>query len=169
MTTWVTEDRILAEKDGSYTINVEGGTVTSPPHIVDSGASVMNNEPVALTQGDILGILQDANSVPLGQPIFNSSEEYNKLKAIIESAIRYTHPVKELTDRIAELQKQLDTRTKELIGASFYEHDYKTLMAKPPLTDKEIEEVAVINLGHSMGLLNWMGFARAILRKAQEK
>lgn len=58
----------------------------------------MNNEPVALTQGDILGILQDANSVPLGQPIFNSSEEYNKLKAIIESAIRYTHPAKELTD-----------------------------------------------------------------------
>ena len=58
----------------------------------------MNNEPVALTQSDILGILQDANSVPLGQPIFNSSEEYNKLKAIIESAIRYTHPVKELTD-----------------------------------------------------------------------
>ena len=56
----------------------------------------MNNELVALTQGDILGILQDANSVPLGQPIFNSSEEYNKLKAIIESAIRYTHPVKEL-------------------------------------------------------------------------
>ena len=37
------------------------------------------------------------------------------------------------------------------------------------LTDEEIEEVAVINLGHSMGLLNWMGFARAILRKAQEK
>jgi hypothetical protein len=129
----------------------------------------MNNEPVALTQADILGILQDAYSVPLGQPIFNSSEEYNKLKAIIESAIRYTHPVKELTDRIAELEKQLDTRTRELIGASFYEHDYKTLMAKPPLTDKEIEEVAVINLGHSMGLLNWMGFARAILRKAQEK
>jgi hypothetical protein len=56
------------------------------------------NKPVALTQADILGILQDAYSVPLGQPIFNSSEEYNKLKAIIESAIRYTHPVKELTD-----------------------------------------------------------------------
>jgi hypothetical protein len=37
------------------------------------------------------------------------------------------------------------------------------------LTDEEIKEVAVINLGHSMGLLNWMGFARAILRKAQEK
>jgi hypothetical protein len=36
------------------------------------------------------------------------------------------------------------------------------------LTDEEIMEVATINLGHSMGLLNWMGFARAILRKAQE-
>jgi hypothetical protein len=35
------------------------------------------------------------------------------------------------------------------------------------LTDEEIMEVATINLGHSMGLLNWMGFARAILRKAQ--
>jgi hypothetical protein len=132
MTTFTTEDRIIAEKDGSFTINVEGGTVSSPPHIVNSGASVMDNKPVALTQADILGILQDAYSVPLGQPIFNSSEEYNKLKAIIESAIRYTHPVKELTD-------------------------------------EEIMEVATINLGHSMGLLNWMGFARAILRKAQEK
>jgi hypothetical protein len=29
MTTFTTEDRILAEKDGSYTINVEGGTVTT--------------------------------------------------------------------------------------------------------------------------------------------
>jgi hypothetical protein len=37
------------------------------------------------------------------------------------------------------------------------------------LTDEEIEEVAVINLGHSMGLLNWMGFARAILRKATQE
>lgn len=61
----------------------------------------MNNKPVALTQADILGILQDAYSVPLGQPIFNSSEEYNKLKAIIESAIRYTHPA-ELTDEEIE-------------------------------------------------------------------
>ena len=33
MTTFTTEDRILAEKDGSFTVNV------SPPHVVDSGAS----------------------------------------------------------------------------------------------------------------------------------
>jgi len=97
----------------------------------------MNNEPVALTQGDILGILQDANSVPLGQPIFNSSEEYNKLKAIIESAIRYTHPAKTLTDEeILEAIKKSDF----------------------PLA--ELSESAV------RGMTN---FARAILRKAQEK
>jgi hypothetical protein len=108
----------------------------------------MNNEPVAW---------------------MNAHGQFNKKETWLFPIPLYTHPVKELTDRIAELEKQLDTRTRELIGASFYEHDYKTLMAKPPLTDKEIEEVAVINLGHSMGLLNWMGFARAILRKAQEK
>ena len=28
MTTFVTDDRINAEKDGSYTANVEGGTIT---------------------------------------------------------------------------------------------------------------------------------------------
>ena len=41
--------------------------------------------------------------------------------------------------------------------------------ARKQLTDEEIMEVALINLGHSMGLLNWMGFARAILRTASEK
>ena len=93
----------------------------------------MNNEPVALTQADILGILQDAYSVPLGQPIFNSSEEYNKLKAIIESAIRYTHPVKELTD-------------------------------------DEIEQVYnETHFSETIGDCDYMDFARAILRKAQEK
>ena len=44
-----TEDRIIAEKDGSFTINVNGGSViSSPPHIVDSGASAVNNKPVAI-------------------------------------------------------------------------------------------------------------------------
>lgn len=31
-----------------------------------------------------------------------------------------------------------------------------------PLSDEEITEIAEKTLGHSMGLLNWMGFARAI-------
>ena len=56
MTTFTTEDRILAEKDGSLTFNVEpipfaGWISTSPPHIVDSGASVMIKE---LTDEEIL-------------------------------------------------------------------------------------------------------------------
>ncbi len=55
----------------------------------EKSSGVYNLESIELTQGDILKILQDANSVPCGQPIWNSTEEYNKLKAIIESAIRY--------------------------------------------------------------------------------
>jgi hypothetical protein len=179
MTTFTTEDRIIAEKDGSFTVNVEGGTVLSPPHIVDSGASVMNNKPVAwmltLPDGTHDWILDGKGCegyIPLYTHLVNPKYDPETGEPLIDGYPLFSglpHPVKELTDRIAELEKQLDTRTRELIGASFYEHDYKTLMAKPPLTDKEIEEVAVINLGHSMGLLNWMGFARAILRKAQEK
>jgi hypothetical protein len=54
MTTFVTDDRINAEKDGSFTINVEGGTITSsPPHIVDSGASVMIKD---LTDKEIMDL-----------------------------------------------------------------------------------------------------------------
>jgi hypothetical protein len=38
----MTENQIIAEKDGSLTVNVNAGLVTSSPlHIVDSGASVM--------------------------------------------------------------------------------------------------------------------------------
>ena len=53
MTTFTTEDRILAEKDGSLTINVNAGSVTSPPHIVDSGASVMIKD---LTDKEIMDL-----------------------------------------------------------------------------------------------------------------
>ena len=62
----------------------------------------------------------------------------------------YTHPVKE-QDTDCQYCKQGCIRCD----------------ARKQLTDEEIMEVATINLGHSMGLLNWMGFARAILRKAQ--
>ena len=51
-----TEDRIISEKDGSLTVNVNGGLVTSsPPHIVDSGASVMIKD---LTDEEIVDIIQ---------------------------------------------------------------------------------------------------------------
>ena len=109
----------------------------------------MNNEPVALTQGDILGILQDANSVPLGQPIFNSSEEYNKLKAIIESAIRYTHPAKE----------ELDTRS-YLLGR------YDSAKTLTEWEIKECWEEATEGQEHFCS--QYFDFAQLILRKAQE-
>jgi len=61
MTTFTTEDRILAEKDGSLTINVNAGEVTaSPPHIVDSGASVMIKD---LTDEEILEIWRENERV----------------------------------------------------------------------------------------------------------
>jgi hypothetical protein len=121
------------------------------------------NEPVALTQGDILGILQDANSVPLGQPIWNSTEEYNKLKAIIESAIRYSHPV----------SPKYDPETGEpLIDG------YPLFSGLPnpvkELTDEEITEIVAdkYEKGHGRYIdtdLFFIEFARAILRKASEK
>jgi hypothetical protein len=60
MTTFTTEDRIFAEKDGSFTVNVEGGTVSSPPHIVNSGASVMIKD---LTDEEILIIWREDDRV----------------------------------------------------------------------------------------------------------
>jgi hypothetical protein len=65
MTTFTTEDRIIAEKGGSVTINVEpipfaGWINTSPPHIVDSGASVMDE----LTEaGGMIGVLREKVSL----------------------------------------------------------------------------------------------------------
>ena len=42
-----------------------------------------------LTEKEILTILQNAHSVPLGSPMFESGEEYDKLVKIIESAIKF--------------------------------------------------------------------------------
>ena len=130
----------------------------------------MNNEPVALTQGDILGILQDANSVPCGQPIFNSSEEYNKLKAIIESAIRYTHPVKEL-----HLSLQKSKQTGELLAVTYTDDEHRILEVlwqrppvKEPLTDEEIISTMVQFDVYSSDDHCLIEAGRAILRKAQE-
>jgi len=65
MTTFTTEDRIIAEKDGSFTINVEGGTITaSPPHIVDSGASVKE-----LTDDEIIKIFWKIANKKINNPV----------------------------------------------------------------------------------------------------
>lgn len=63
---------------------------------------------IILTQGDILNILQNSNSVPLGTPIWNSDEEYNKLKAIVECAVAYTHPAELTKEEILKIADDPD-------------------------------------------------------------
>jgi hypothetical protein len=133
MTTFTTEDKIIAEKDGSLTVNVEGGTVKI-------------NEPVAWIEPDVIPLTHIIKAVVRRE----QDEQY--------SIPLYIHPV----------NPKYDPETGEpLIDGyplfSGLPHPVKEL------TDEEIMEVATINLGHSMGLLNWMGFAKAILRKASEK
>jgi hypothetical protein len=122
MTTFTTEDRILAEKDGSLTVNVEpipfaGWISTSPPHIVDSGASVMNNEPVAWF-----------------------------IQAKIWHEFTFSKPAEDSED---------------VVITPLYTHPAKTL------TDEEILQFRD-KVPYSLGS-DLIDFARAILRKAQEK
>jgi len=71
MTTFTTEDRENA----------------SPPHIVDSGASVMNNEPVAwINREEGSGSILDWDKDP-----------YSEINIPL-----YTHPAKTLTDELKE-------------------------------------------------------------------
>jgi hypothetical protein len=73
MTTFTTEDRIIAEKDGSFTVNVNGGSVTSsPPHIVDSGASVIIKD---LKDEEILETVKDhfIGAIKLGIVLTNDN------------------------------------------------------------------------------------------------
>ena len=50
-------NELIQEKDGSLTVNVNAGEVTaSPPHIVDSGASVMIKD---LTDEEIWKLWQE--------------------------------------------------------------------------------------------------------------
>ena len=62
MTTFTTEDRIIAEKDGSFTIN------TSPPHIVDSGASVMIKD---LTDQEIDELIRYVAEKPTDEDLYD--------------------------------------------------------------------------------------------------
>jgi hypothetical protein len=78
MTTFTTEDQIIAEKDGSLTVNVNGGSVTSsPPHIVDSGASVMIKD---LTDQEIDELIRYVAEKPTNEDL------YDFAKAILKKA-----------------------------------------------------------------------------------
>ena len=86
MTTFTTEDR---EHAFGATINVEpipfvGWVNTAPPHIIDSGASVMD-KPVAYIDR------QDLERLPHHDCWVNGQEHKNSVPL-------YTHPVKTLTN-----------------------------------------------------------------------
>jgi len=57
------------------------------------------------TEKDILTIIQDAQTVPLGSFMWKSGAEYDKLVKIIHSAIDYTTP-RELSDE--EIDRVVD-------------------------------------------------------------
>jgi hypothetical protein len=74
----MTENQIIAEKDGSFTTNVNGGSVTSsPPHIVDSGASVMIKD---LTDQEIDELIRYVAEKPTDEDL------YDFAKAILKKA-----------------------------------------------------------------------------------
>lgn len=72
--------------------------------------------------------------------------------------------------KVSELEKKLDTRTRELIGASLYEHDYKTMLTKLPLTDEKIMELqAEYGIDSDLTCHSVKDFILAVLRETQEK
>ena len=89
---------------------------------------------------------------------FMTEDEYTELDKTIFKAVTM---LRQQADRIAELEKQ-----NKPIGVYDGKRVYITTPQTKPLSDEEITEIAEKTLGHSMGLLNWMGFAKAILRKA---
>ena len=121
MTTFTTDDReeaykkIVAEAPNQPGYE-DAVPMTSPSHIVDSGASVMKAKPVAYIDR------QDLERLPHHDCWVNGQEHKNSVPL-------YTHPIKELTD-------------------------------------KEINKIFNTTWG---SLKDYMEFARAILKKAQEK
>jgi hypothetical protein len=94
------KNEIIAEKDGSFTVNVNTGSVNaSPPHIVDSGASVINNEPVAwIAIGDNTSVFFDLDCA---------------LAIDDNPTPLYTHPAKTLTDEdIAKVVHELNQKAR---------------------------------------------------------
>jgi hypothetical protein len=157
MTTFTTEDRIIAEKDGSFTINVEGSVTSSPPHIVDSGASVMNNKPVAWIDPKELD-MDVSTSVTKNRQFESDIPLYVKPQKYCPSENNEAYE-KGFIDGMA---KQRDSKVQQMVEG--YTHPVKEL------TDEEIGQIWKDCMESPyMQASNPVGFARAILRKAQGK
>ena len=124
MTTFTTEDRILAEKDGSFTVNVNAGEAVAYINVEErklewAKPTIWHTPTIA-----------QMDKIPL-----------------------YTNPADESFDRTA----------------SHMAGEYVSYPAKT-LTDEEIENIywSLDSTGYD-GSFSFIDFARAILRKAQEK
>ena len=106
----------------------------------------MNNEPVAWMNKQMDYIIHN-----------NWKENTANPDAHYYTIPLYTHPVKN--------NKLLDTRS-YLIG---YEDGKAVKVKELTLTNDEIREIGDECILNNNGILNWIEFARAILRKAQEK
>jgi len=117
----------------------------------------MNNEPVAWMYCD------EWNELRLGKTM---PPDHNWFPV-------YTHPAKEL-----HLSLQKSKETGELLAVTYTDDEHRiveVLWQKPPtktLTDFEIRGVMALDecwVGEDCSIPNMIAFARAILRKAQEK
>jgi len=126
----------------------------------------MNNEPVAWAVWE-------------GKPhdVFLYKEEADELCRLkggdAKSVPLYTHPAKEL-----HLSLQKSKETGELLAVTYTDDEHRiveVLWKKPPaktLTDFEIRGVLGLDecwIGEDCSIPDMIAFARAILRKAQEK
>ena len=81
----ITADRKI-EVNPDVTMDEAAQTfINAVQHLLTPQITAVNDEDLP-----ILGILQKAHSVPLGCPIWETDEEYEKLKKIVITAIRVT-------------------------------------------------------------------------------
>ena len=165
MTTFTSDDReeeykkILEEtqalEKGLEFFKKLKGDNASPPHIVDSGASVMNNEPVAY-------INVEERKLEWAKPTTWHTPTIAQMDKIPLYIMPNNKPVAWIDPYDLERLPLYDcwvNGEKSKGSIPLYTHLAKTL------TDEEIWELSDMVLNNS----DVIGFARAILKKAQEK
>ena len=153
MTTFTSDDREEAYK------KILEEAPASPPHIVDSGASVMG-----MSANELADWIEDENVVDI---MFTPQEHYRGLVATMlrQQQAELTeagHMIGVLREYISDLENGLDSSIK--LNKAQAQRQVKEL------TDEEIRHIQAICHLKDVGYDNFiMRFARAILRKAQEK
>ena len=202
MTTFTSDDREEAYKkinEDVVPIPFAGWVNTSPPHIVDSGASVMKDEPVAwmaINKSTGIGYVQKDKPtrmnkmdneytalyeqtpvawLAIGENTNVFFDEETALSIDKNATPLYTHPAKELDE---QFKKGFEAGKEEGWKAHKFHHPAKTLTDEEILTAiKEFaEEVMPYKEYENTYSDGWLDACNeiysavfAILRKAQEK